>query len=75
MGFFEYLDAHPVWSLVYLIVTGFFVVLVVAVRRDYTSTEMLKVLTNAMNARGWNLMQPAPPAEPEEKKGPRPLNG
>ena len=73
MGFFEYLDAHPVWSLVYLIVTGFFVVLGIAIRRDYTATEMLKVMTNSLNNR---IAHPVPREEPEDtKRGPRPLNG
>ena len=71
MGFFEYLDAHPVWALVYLIVIGFFVVLAVAVRRDHTATEMLKVMTNMLNARAGAKLP-----EPEtDIKGPRPLNG
>lgn len=71
MGFFEYLDAHPVWSLVYLILIGFYVVISVAIRRDHTATEMLKVMTNTLNARAGIV----PPKEPEEPKGPRPLNG
>lgn len=69
MGFFEYLDAHPVWSLVYLIVAGFFLVLAVGIRRDHTATEMLKVMTNALNARL------GAKTDTEEPKGPRPLNG
>lgn len=71
MGFFEYLDAHPWWALIYIITIGFFVVLAVAIRRDYTATEMMKVLTNAFQQRGQAPFQP-PDIEP---KGPRPLNG
>jgi hypothetical protein len=71
MGFFEYLDAHPVWALVYLIIAGFFVVLAIGIRRDYTATEMLKVMTTMLNSRaGAGVKLPEP-----EPKGPRPLNG
>jgi hypothetical protein len=72
MGFFEYLDAHPVWALVYLIVAGFFAVLAVAIRRDYTATEMLKVMTTMLNNRAGLA---TPETDPKETKGPRPLNG
>jgi len=72
MGFFEYLDAHPVWALVYLIVTGFFVVLAIGIRRDYTATEMLKVMTKTLDAKTAAVFRTKADEEP---KGPRPLNG